>query len=193
MIKNYFLPIPDAWLLLVYQFSEVTRQRIVLSGGALRDLHLQRPPKDLDLFLPYSEENEALVHMLALRLGYSRFQSVDCNYVVNLDGVDYVAGYRHPTKIELNFVFLNSDKPFDATAVATRNDFGICQIATSLSPARQPETIVTDAFLKDVEGKTFTITHDHDPARSKRRWERLREKYPEYRLVDPTPALFEEA
>lgn len=184
LFNNIAVLLPPEWINTIRTFSLVSRQRIVLSGGALRDLYLGKPPKDLDLFLPYSEEAEANIHTQAQSLGYTRFQQVDNEYVQNLSDVEYVAGYRHPLNIELNFVFLNSDKPFDAFSVAFRNDFGICQIATRLSPAGFAETIVTNAFDEDVRDKTFTITHDHDPARSKRRWERLREKFPEYRLVE---------
>jgi len=184
------ISIPTSWLRVLQQVAIVTKTSPVLSGGALRDLATGRTPKDLDIFVQHSVEAVWAVSEFFLSEGYEVYQEVDTEYVQNMDGIEYVLGFRKAGEVDLNFVFVAEDKACDAISIASRNDFGICQIAASVSGG-SAHVYSTEAFKTDLANQTFTIVHQHDHARTLRRWERLSERYQGWRLVDPIDIFLE--
>lgn len=175
-----FPQVPMAWLIAMSKVSAVTGMPCILSGGALRDLVLGRPVKDLDISLPYSEE--VFKDALDGFSHYPKSQHIAAGAAGYIDGMcecKAVLGFDLPGIPPLNLVFLRDDIPMSALEVAGRNDFGICQIACNSNGHIE----VTEAFLKDADNKTFTVTRPDDGDRCLRRFERLSEKYPGYVFV----------
>lgn len=183
-------PLPAVWADHLRMIETVTGpETAVLSGGALRDWGHCAPVKDLDIFVPWSMDHLDSLNELLEAEGWSRVQNIPSS-CEGLGEVVAVVGYSKPGELDLNVIFLSNDYDLDPLAVAKRNDFGICQISAHLSSTGIWLFQYTTAFIEDVMAKTFTLLRQGDEARSLRRFERLREKYPDHKLVTPniTPA-----
>jgi hypothetical protein len=115
--------------------------------------------------------------------GWTLTQSIPAS-CADLGEVVEVRGYQKSGQTDLNIIYLDPEVDLSPLGIAGRNDFGICQIAAWLEGGEW-RFDYTEAFIDDVMAKTFTLTREGDEARSLRRYERLREKYPDHRLVTP--------
>lgn len=159
----------------------------IVYGGCLRDTLTGRGPiKDIDIACALTAANlHAIDHYVARLLdtcgvrvteqmiGYGNFPDVYKS--VQVETPD------HPT---VNFVVLSDDFDFRKEVVASRCDFGICQVALDKDGLYR-----TEAFDKDLRNYTFTYLREpFDQAqfdRSMRRWERFSERYEGWRMVVP--------
>ena len=150
----------------------------MLAGGAMRDLDNGRPVKDLDVFCPNVGDLDtfkarvgtlASTKLLGVMGGYENWATSECVGVLDVE-----SPYGPVQLIGL------STGP---ETILSRIDFGICQIGFD-----GEQVIRTEAYEADKAAKTFTIVRSDDEAqldRSYRRWDRLREKYPDWRLAEP--------
>ncbi|MGP4725211.1 hypothetical protein ACSV5S_11105 [Agrobacterium deltaense] len=178
-------PLPADWKALALLIETATGPgTAVLSGGALRDWGHGAPVKDLDFFVPWSVDNLCDLNDLMELNGWSKVQNIppSCE---GLGEVVAVVGYSKPGMLDLNVIFLSEDHDLAPSAVARRNDFGICQIAAWIELDGEWRFDYSSAFIEDVMAKTFTLLREGDEARSLRRYERLKEKYPDHTLVTP--------
>lgn len=154
----------------------------MIAGGALRDLDNERPVKDLDVFCPYVgdlENFKARVGTLGGQLigvmgGYDAWATTECVGVLDLETP------HGPVQL----IGLNTGPE----TILPRIDFGICQIGYDGT-----QVIRTVAYEIDKAAKTFTIIRTDGPEqteRSLRRFDRLSEKYPDWRLIDPNNLSF---
>jgi len=151
----------------------------MIAGGALRDLDNDRPVKDLDIFAPDVPDLDLLRSRAAGLLrpgalmgvmgGYESWATAECVGVLDISG---------PLS-DFQLIGLRSGPE----TIIPRLDFGICQIGHT-----GEQLIVTPAYLADKANQTFTLVRSDDDAqrdRSVRRHERLAEKYPGWRFIDP--------
>lgn len=180
-------PLPLAWMSMLVNLDLVSYPFVpVLSGGALRDHIHGAPVKDLDIFLEWKGE---MVHDIDTCLkaeGWELTQSIPPS-CAGLGEVIEVRGYQKDGETDLNFVFLDPNVSTDPLSIAQRNDFGICQISAWVEGGNW-RFEYTEAFIEDMMSGTFTLLRVGDEARSLRRFERLKEKYPDHKLVTPNIA-----
>jgi hypothetical protein len=176
-------PLPADWASTLQAIQLVSGSAPVLSGGALRDHFHGTAVKDLDIFLPWSAQCMADVYEWFETLGWRLIQNIppSCE---GLGEVTAVVGFSHEGATDLNIIFLDPAVRCGPLAVASRNDFGICQIAATFEGGDW-QFEYTEAFINDTINETFTLTRTGDEDRSLRRFERLQAKYPGHRLVTP--------
>lgn len=159
-----------------------------LAGGALRDLDNGKVIKDLDVFLSADADMDAIMFAM-LDHGYAtvgtdlslseEYGSLGVGVTGILELLNIDSG-----KPPLNFIRVEEPT---VTGQINRFDFGICQIAYD-----GERVMKTPAYLLDKASKTFTITrHDDGIDRALRRWERLRQKYVNWQLVNPEGEMFD--
>lgn len=173
--------IPSEWTALLTTIRQYAPEAF-LAGGALRDLDNGRAIKDLDVFLSTDADMGSIL-VAMLKHGY---QTVGTDLSLSEEygslGVG-VTGILELLHTDRSIPALNFIRVEDATVDGQvhRFDFGICQIAYD-----GERVIKTDAYLKDRDAKTFTITRDDDgEPRALRRWQRLSEKYSDWTLINP--------
>jgi len=148
--------------------------KAILAGGYLRDTLTGRTPKDIDVFIPSPEPG-------AVR----NFESVmkcspDSGAAEYMDRGEVAAIWTVPGfAVPVQVISL---KPGLCPVDRARNhDFGICQVWHDGTGQ-----YMTEIFAKDLANRTFTLAACEDStefARSMRRWDRLKEKFPEWALV----------
>lgn len=174
------MEIPSCWLE-VFKTVQSVEPSAILAGGALRDLDNERPVKDLDIFVPVDSLNpprivEALskTHQLESWLGDQYFDWDTC--VANVGVINAVVEGLPP----VNLIVIH-----DCTIAnqMERFDFGICRIMFNGNTLhRHP------GYVKDKEDHTFTLLRNctyEQRVYSRKRFERLQEKYPGWTLVIP--------
>lgn len=166
----------------------------VVSGGYLRDMLHGIAPKDMDVFIQSDTNGSPSAEMLKVIeciVGPVSWLHANGEYWGSAEVVrvgeaaykpltdDTVFSVKHP--VPINVIVL--DKGIIPEDDARLNDFGMCQIwydGHGLGYSK--------AFLLDSMWKNFTlkVCENYEQfERSMRRWLRLREKYPNHRLVIP--------
>jgi hypothetical protein len=157
-----------------------------IAGGYLRDRITGKPVKDVDLFVRDRGDasNQRLLTVLARTHPYLS-NTIPAHYLGAEDGVTFIyecLPAAMPTRLpEVNVITMN--RGYEMHENVHRFDFGICQVATD-----GEHLIKTPAFEQDRAEMTFTLVQCENEAeyeRSLRRWERLKVKYPGWRLVTP--------
>ncbi|WP_313196194.1 hypothetical protein [Shinella zoogloeoides] len=180
-------PLPLAWKVMLVNIDLASHPHVpVLSGGALRDHIHGAVVKDLDIFLPYDRDRVAVLDECLKYDDWKLTQSIGAS-CTDLGEVVEVRGYQKAGQTDLNIIYLDPEVDTSPLGIASRNDFGICQVAAWLEGGEW-RFDYTEAFIDDVMAKTFTLTREGDEARSLRRYERLKEKYPDHTLVTPNIA-----
>ncbi len=164
------------------------RIRSVTGGGVLRDLYLERPFKDIDIFVNASDASDLKVMAVLANLG------LDSRVVVSNEATEYLDFTDVASVIEAyhpNFdapiqVIRVSDNNLSGERMIERLDLGPCQIGMDYLG----NFWHTEQFWKDVSDRTFTITRseNRDIARSTKRFDRLVQKYVGWKLVTPDAA-----
>jgi hypothetical protein len=157
----------------------------LIAGGALRDLDNGRPVKDIDVTIPSWGGDFASFRKAAAPLIPAGTITKHCN--ASYGWQDECLGYIDIPSVD--------GLPVQLIALTTgpesllhRLDFGICRIGYD-----GVEVIKTDEYLADQATQSFTLLRADDSAqrdRSIRRFERLSEKYPGWKLVDPDAEPF---
>lgn len=157
----------------------------VVAGGYLRDTLIGQRPKDLDVFIPYSELatcylepalSKALGEPMAFQFDLSYGEDTEINRVFTVTGLD---GLQPPAQV------IEMAPGIDPAGRVDRFDFGICQAWLGLDGCVQN----SEAFAKDLLQRTATLVHcenGREHARSLRRWERWSTGWAkDWTLVDP--------
>ena len=167
----------------------------VIVGGAVRDVLIDRPSKDIDVFVP-APDFEHLIFRLNMGLPKDRFvlsRSWDPEYAHwfkgsdptllgvttwRVEGIDedvQIMGVACPQMLSSNF----------PKWVCERADFGLCRVGYTIG-----QLVYGDGFVQDFGRKRLTLlradTEDQHAA-SMRRLRRLAKKLPEYGYVDGRP------
>lgn len=198
MLHEMPLRVPSGWLGLLSTLQAATLDDVYLAGGALRDTTMRRAVKDLDVFVTHSNAAIAAVDMLFKEAGYYLCQDVEPAYCANMPHVAAVRGYsrwmnfEHTASLYAGHSLTGDDLDvnviFHETSLSLpqlfeRFDFGICQIGCGVDG-----TVLADGrFQVDVHNRVFTMlprtaAHAEQKRRSLIRWDRLRNKYPDFKL-----------
>lgn len=176
-IKGEYLKIFD-------EVSDFYDCRSYLCGGALRDTLLDRPVKDLDFFVPVNGPSgtKRMVN------GIDQLLLTACNleYITDDRGISSCYGFRHSLGVEVNIVFVRPRGEILGLSVEDLIggfDFGINQVALDDTG----RWYSTAAFMTDFQNRTFTFNTNRmqDIDRSRRRWDRISKRYPDFRVVWP--------
>ena len=179
----------------IYDTLRDAEPELVLAGGALRDWDNGRPAKDLDFF--WRNADEKVVWKIAQRardLGYivpapdtdegrllgrnDEGRSMDEGQVQNT----WIFHHPDPVMLPVNLIHMNAGFATPQKIIG-RFDFGICQIG-----AKGIQIWRSEAYLYDQERRTFTLTDERTGLKRERsieRYQRLLEKYPGWRMIDP--------
>lgn len=176
-------PLPAAYKNVLGQIMVVAGGVPVIAGGALRDHFHGVEVKDLDVFLPWDAQVESDLYEYLEVTGWECTQNVSRS-AEGLNEVACVYGWQKPGELDLNIIFIEPNHPADPHSIAQRCDFGICQIAAFIENG-QLQFEYTTEFIDDVEARTFTLHRTGDEGRSLKRWDRLREKFPNHTLITP--------
>lgn len=173
--------IPRKWVneLAVLEYRGL---RGFIAGGAVRDLILRRPHKDVDVWLTADKADAA-----------ARAASEACWKVVVEGGYvssDLIAVYEYEHDGETyNVIVTRFD---DQDTIVRRFDFGIsravikrlpCPIGSGTFPI-ECELQLYPEFLEDLNRKVFKVRHDNGAKRTAKRWARFSERYPDWSFED---------
>jgi hypothetical protein len=170
--------IPTAWHILLSEIQGISPSAFI-GGGALRDRLHNKPVKDIDIF--FAQEDQAKLHETMLFAGWFPGQLIPMSYVGADYSVETACEYSKPGETPINLIGLNVS--LELPDALSRFDFGICQIAYDGTHIHTSEQ-----FYDDILTSSFTVTRcesEEQLARTMRRWERLKVKYPEHTLVIP--------
>jgi hypothetical protein len=155
-----------------------------IAGGAVRDTILDRPIRDIDIFLPHTAGEEAAA-LLRTEFGYVKVGEWKQYLDFSDPMVVRVAKFEKADEtIPICLIALAKDlSPHDNIA---RFDFGLCMVAwTGGGP-----TITSKSFKRDVESQTFTLCRADNFAQfaySMVRFEKLTtDRYKNWKLVVPS-------
>lgn len=142
--------IPTVWLEQAAKYLGA-----IIAGGCLRDLLLNKPINDIDIFLPGLTAEE-------------------------VEGVDeYAMGFMVTDVINKGVKYQIIKHRFqDIHDVLEHFDTGICKVAYP------GYWLLTDDFQKDVKNKTITVYLKN--WRHKPHLDKLKEKFPDYTILDET-------
>jgi hypothetical protein len=159
-----------------------------IAGGAVRDTILERPIKDLDVFLHHTA-GEAAAALLRTKFGFVKVGEWKQYLGFSDPMVECVAKFeRADETIPICLIGLKEDlSPY---ANIARFDFGVCMAAW----AGGDSMITSDHFKRDIESKTFTLCRADNLAQfsySMVRFEKLTaDRYKDWKLE--VPSQFEE-
>lgn len=152
----------------------------LIAGGAVRDYILNKPVRDVDVFVEYRADIEERLEQAF---------GVDC--VSRMVAADYAGNeVKHVfeilgdslTDVPVQVIVLNEGlTPGDRAA---HHDFGICQCWY----LGEGKFDWTGAFFSDKELGRFTLSHCEGQGefdRSMRRWAKFAERFPEFTLRVP--------
>lgn len=177
---------------LIQQFDEVLARlkavgvKGLIAGGAVRDHLLNRAVKDIDVFVPYSEDIESklqtafgVLHVNPIIAAEYAGGEVEHVYEINISTDPFEPdGGRPPLQVIVLAPGL------DLLDRARHHDFGICQCWYEGSG----QFSHTLAFTNDMTHQRFTLSHCEDQQqfdRSMRRWERFSERFEGFYLYVP--------
>jgi len=157
-------------------------------GGAMRDGLLRRPIKDIDVFV-YDRWAHGVLRPSTL---YDIADALGAEYL-GRQGVP--EGYERPVNADIGAilsytggwqVMLLENWP-GYFGLVDRVDFALCGVGLS----KDGDIYYRAGALDDMRHRTFTVTPSGGarPARTWKRWQRLRTKYPDFTLNDPTGSL----
>jgi hypothetical protein len=128
-----------------------------IAGGAVRDTILDRPIKDIDVFLANDATDEAAL-LLRSKFGYVKVGEWVSYELFSDPDVSRVARFeRADETVPICLIGLKSPKPMDVNV--ERFDFGICMAAWD-----GHDVYKTDAFDHDAGHQTFTLLRaDNQP------------------------------
>lgn len=156
---------------------------VVCGGGYVRDLFLKKEPKDIDLFVSAESLNYLQATQILREQGYQTnlvVHEMAAEYLQFLD-VSYVIEATRNDTLPIQIIGLVRNCG-SAEEIIGRLDLGICQIGVDWTGA----VWWTEAFALDNANNTMTVVRGetyHDKLRSTKRYNRLVQKYPGFKLV----------
>lgn len=194
-IDSRLARLPEEWLNVCQAFEDVSKSKVMIAGGALRDLFNNRAIKDVDLFVPSQgspRKNRKLIEAafekagVALKqpLGKTALHVRDVNQhyysfssTSRLESWDVVAG---PTDRAYNIIFVGGD--YAKTLQKNPSEFthwfdiGICQIATD------GHTLFTSPqYRRHTEKKEIDLCQNNDG--TPEHMMRIIAKYPDFTVT----------
>jgi hypothetical protein len=154
----------------------------VIAGGCLRDGDHGVKVKDVDIFIrefPLWSDREML-ERLGQKLGLKG------STTIKYESIEYIFGMDSDVQRVFDFDLFQVialKKMETLEDVVGRIDFGLCRIGTNGDRA-----YISPDYVVDKAGKQFTLLRcesNRQYNRSMARYDRLKEKYPEHRLVIP--------
>lgn len=172
--------VPRAWLDELATL-EIAGLSAFVAGGAVRDLILRRPRKDVDIWLLEKDADAAA--RLAELLDWKVIS--DGGYAAS----DILAVYEYLRHGETYNVIVAKFATRDE--IINRFDFGISRAAIVLRDSAGSgdfpvvcDLVVYPEFVEDMARKVFKVRHDNGSARTAARWTRLQERYPDWTFED---------
>lgn len=169
--------IPRAWVNELARLESLGLRGFI-AGGAVRDMILRRPHKDVDIWLPHCYAATAEVQARA----HGWRIVAEGGYVSSaLEAV-----YEYESNGEtINLIVTPLQSPEE---VMGRFDFGICRAAIRRLPCPigsgmfpvECVVVMTAEFLEDMQRKVFKVRHDNGAARTLARWHHFSERYPDW-------------
>ncbi len=171
--------IPKSWVKELQRLQSIHRN-VVLAGGALRDLDLGLPVKDLDFFVSAGNESEALA--LAKQMGAKEVENWEeldeedrrC-YPDSMREIIHVADLKKQVDGKtVQLVFVN----WVVWNIIERFDYGLCQIMFDGTKVK-----VTKAYSEGKADKVLKVVRADTPAAlssSVKRFCRWQDKFPGY-------------
>lgn len=159
-----------------------------VAGGAVRDYWLRQEPKDIDVFVPATcnEDFTSIIDALPDRLAHGRIiglmgdPSLASEYQAGEETEVFGVWEGEILGLPVNIVGRKSIET-SVTSLLTTFDFGINQCAY-----RDGQFSTTKAFEVDYLGRIFTLAHNRTYAQSIERFDRINARHGGvYRLVDP--------
>lgn len=172
--------LPTGWRAIL-QSVQTIEPGAILAGGAMRDWDNGRLWKDLDIFIPSGGNTRAITDMLRGK-SYRQTRHFDAGYR-NVDHTIEDVSTFEANAFEPPIGIIRMARELTPEQWLARFDFGICQIAFDGQQITR-----TAAYLKDQAQRQFTVTRSDTPGqleRTRERFKRLREKYPDWTLVVP--------
>lgn len=178
--------IQDA-LNILKKVREQVSTNAVIAGGYIRDVFYGRKPKDIDIFIPFEEPGfiDVQMHRMHAKELIGAKYMPQCEVTRIWD----VPVHNPMNIIQYPCVYLGSEIPVQIIMLApgltieeriAEYDFGICQCWTDGSGI-----YATEHFMQDYLTSSCTLVYCEDDvqyARSMRRWDRLKQKFPEKTL-----------
>jgi hypothetical protein len=122
-----------------------------IAGGAVRDTILERPIRDIDIFLPHTA-GEPAAALLRAKFGYVKVGEWKQYAHFSDPMLVRVAKFEKADEtIPLCLIGLTESLPLDENIA--RFDFGVCMAAWGGNGTM----LTNDHFKRDIEGKTFTL------------------------------------
>lgn len=152
-----------------------------IGGGALRDMQMERPVKDVDLFMSEAEQFSPDRRALMAAFGYQSSDYINFDYTNGDHTLVDAWTFEKPGATPFNLIRLRSD--YDFPSALQRFDLGICQIGHNGREVHR-----TDAFKADIKGQHMTVVRCENAdqmAHTKARHARLQAKYDGWPLVIP--------
>ena len=157
---------------------------IYLSGGYLRDVLCGLTPKDVDIVLAPKGDRPLEMYYIPSRY-YVNYNTLAGGITDKSDmierGVYQVVGLFNSKLSTPEVQFIVYSKPMTQEEVAFDFDMGINQIVWD---GVSDEPTYTGAFLDGHKGKYIECMHDYCKVRTYRRFERMKEKFPEYETIN---------
>lgn len=175
--------IPQEWKDLLSELQAIHR-KVVIAGGALRDLDHGLAPKDLDIFIGCGDAKEA--EELNEALGGEPVEGTDQWYQGGaMSELILVTDGPMVGDLQSQFIFLN----WDVFHIMDRFDYTLCQIMFD-----GKSLIVTDDYKKDKDEKLFRVVRSgprHAMERSVERYARWKPKFPDHHFKIDVDSLYE--
>jgi hypothetical protein len=172
--------LPEDWLAIL-RTVQIHFADAVIGGGALRDLLLKKPVKDIDIFVGWSSGDiESLERRIRSKLPWSMLpcQSSLKNYDLNFTGVVQVWNGEPSRLSGKRLQIIALDEPVTVDVVINRCDFGICRIAHD-----GERFYLHEDFVRDAVDQTFTLRRCSDVSAHSNRWWQFEQRFPGWRLV----------
>lgn len=155
----------------------------IVAGGAIRDYIFGKPIKDIDVFVSYADTYDYLfpISHFAHHLERNVFKE-DWSSYVDIPDVDSVYSVL-PFTGELPVQIIVMKPGLSPVERVDQLDFGFCQAYYDGESVKH-----TWGFHEDANRKTITLIrceNQQEFDRSIIRYERLKQKYPEFTLVIP--------
>lgn len=171
------MKIPKSWTDYLLKIQE-TFPAAYIGGGCLRDLWLNKPIKDIDIFILNTNDDD-IVEFIKNNNENNLIFTRDMKSYNGLSNSEVKRVITYPNQIDnLNVEFIMLDT--DLFPIYKRFDFGICQIIYD-----GKEILFSGDFLNDIKNKTFTLVRCDNESqfeRSIRRWDKFKIQFPEYNL-----------
>lgn len=162
----------------------VTQAHPVIGGGAVRDALLDRPIKDIDVFVP---AGSILPEGLTPRSVFPDYREVGEGMIAYLEvrSLEHIVSLGMCGALEIQVIEYDP-----AFKLHDTFDIGLCRVSygphADIERALNLNSLrVSEEFLKDAREKTLTVISPNGAERTKKRIERLRLKYPEFTPVWP--------